>query len=252
LQWHEQSWPALEAASKDMPIVVPIAAVEQHGGHLPVFTDSFLLGEVVARASAAMGDAVAWTPLLWLGNSHHHLDFPGTLSASPRTYLDVLCDLCENLITHGFRRIVLLNGHGGNIVPASQAVFEVRQRHRDCDDLLLLAATYWLLGSKPAEADPSFVQDHMEHACEWETSMMLRLAPRLVGDLRSLEPVAPGKAFAPASRGWITRERSVPGHIGDPRPATAEKGETLFRLFAADVATFLARVAAWDGRSWDG
>ena len=120
----EMSWPAVAAASKDVPVVVPIAAVEQHGRHLPVFTDSMLLGEVVRRASESLGDRVIWTPLLWLGNSHHHLDFPGTLSAAPRTYLDLLGDLIDNLVVHGFRRIVLLNGHGGNIVPAQQAVFE--------------------------------------------------------------------------------------------------------------------------------
>ena len=89
-----------------------------------------LLGEVVRRAAEPLGDRVVWTPLLWLGNSHHHLDFAGTLSARPRTYLDLLGDLIDNLVTHGFRRVVLLNGHGGNIVPAQQAVFEARQRYR--------------------------------------------------------------------------------------------------------------------------
>ena len=59
-------------------------------------------------------------------------------------------------------------------------------------------------------------------------------------------------SFEPASRGWITRERSEPGHIGDPRSATAEKGEMLFRIFSHDVVTFLERVIAWDGRSWEG
>ena len=125
------SWPAVAAASKDTPVVVPIAAVEQHGAHLPVFTDSLLLGEVTRRAGESLGDRVIWTPLLWLGNSHHHLDFPGTLSAAPRTYLDVLGDLVDNLVTHGFRRIVLLNGHGGNIVLGSSSrVRGARQRHR--------------------------------------------------------------------------------------------------------------------------
>src|SRR6185437_6022448 len=171
------NWPAVAAASKDIPVVVPIAAVEQHGRHLPVFTDSMLLGEVIRRAAEATGDRVIWAPLLWLGNSHHHMDFPGTLSAAPRTYLDVLGDLIDNLITHGFRRIVLFNGHGGNIVPGQQAVFEARQRHRGRDDLLLLAATYWMLGSKPKQIDLAFVQSDMGHACEWETSMILRLAP---------------------------------------------------------------------------
>ena len=154
MQLQELSWPAVAAVANDLPVVVPIAAVEQHGRHLPVFTDSMLLGEVVRRAAESLGDRVVWTPLLWLGNSHHHLDFAGTLSAAPRTYLDLLGDLIDNLVAHGFRRVVLLNGHGGNIVPAQQAVFEARQRYRQRDDLLLLAATYWLLGGKPNQVDP--------------------------------------------------------------------------------------------------
>src|SRR3954467_398863 len=252
MQLSEMSWPAVAALSKDTPVVVPIAALEQHGRHLPVFTDSLLLGEVVRRASERLGDRVLWTPLTWLGNSHHHIDFAGTMSASPRVYLDLLSELLENLLTHGFRRLVLLNGHGGNIVPASQAVFEVRQRHRQRSDLLLLSATYWTLGGKPDPDGPAFAQARMGHACEWETSMILRLAPHLVGDLSGVEPIAFGNPFEPATRGWITKDRSEPGHIGNPRAATAEKGETLLRLFADDVVRFLERVASWDGRGWDG
>jgi creatinine amidohydrolase len=252
VQLQEMNWPSVASAAGDHPLVLPIAAVEQHGRHLPVFTDSMLLGEVVRRAAAGLGENVVWAPLLWLGNSHHHLDFAGTLSAAPRTYLDLLGDLIDNMVAHGFRRIVFLNGHGGNIVPASQAVFEARQRYRDRDDLLLLAATYWLLGSQPNTTSPGFVQDIMGHACEWETSMILALAPHLVGDLRSIEPVPHSNFFEPAARGWLTQDRSAAGHIGDPRQASAEKGETLFRLFSADVAAFLERVAAWDGRTWYG
>ena len=73
-----------------------------------------------------------------------------------------------------------------------------------------------------------------------------------MGDLTTIEPVPFGNPFEPGTRGWITRERSMPGHIGDPRQASAAKGEMLFRLFAGDVAAFLDRVVAWDGRSWDG
>jgi creatinine amidohydrolase len=251
LYLYEMSWPAVAAVSKDTPVVVPVAALEQHGRHLPVFTDSMLLGEVVRRASDRMGERVLWAPVFWLGNSHHHLDFAGTLSAAPRTYLDTLGDLIDNLLMHGFRRLVLLNGHGGNIVPAAQSVFEARQRHRERTDLLLLAATYWTLGGKPHEVDPEIRQTRMGHACEWETSMMLRIAPRLVGELSAVEPVPFGAAFEPATRGWTTRDRSASGHIGDPRPATAEKGETLFRVFTDDVVALLERVAAWDGHSWD-
>jgi creatinine amidohydrolase len=248
----EMKSPEVAALSKDVPVVIPIAALEQHGRHLPVFTDSLLCGEIARRAEEKLRARVLFTPLLWLGNSHHHLDFAGTLSAEPRTYLDLLSGLLENLIAQGFRRLVLLNGHGGNIVPGQQVVFEARQRHRERRDLLLLAATYWLLGGKPYEADRGIRQTRMGHACEWETSMLLRLAPHLVGDHAKAEPVDFGRSFEPADRGWTMKDRSAPGHVGDPRSASAEKGETLLGVFSGSVVALLERVIAWDGTSWNG
>jgi creatinine amidohydrolase len=247
----EMSWPQVAGLSRDVPVVVPIAALEQHGRHMPVFTDSLLLGEVVRRAKEPLKDRVVFAPLMWLGNSHHHMDFAGTLSASPRVYLDLLIDLAENFLTHGFRRIVLLNGHGGNIVPAQQALFELRQKSRSRGDLLLLSATYWTLGTRTGPIDLSLRQTQMGHACEWETSMMLRLAPHLVGDHRAAVDVPQSLAFGPACRAWITKDRTEPGHIGLPQHASAEKGEILFRTFAADVVAMLQRVIAWDGKAWD-
>ncbi len=245
------TWPQVDALARDVPVVIPIAALEQHGRHMPLFTDSLLLGEVVRRVKEAAADRVLFAPLVWLGNSHHHLDFPGTQSASPRVYLDLLGDLADNWVGHGFRRIVLLNGHGGNIGPAQQALFELRQKYRARTDLLLLSATYWALGTHPPDVIPGLRQAQMGHACEWETSMMLRLAPHLVTDPTSLPEVPFGRAFAPGHRAWITKDRTAPGHIGDPAAASAAKGEALFRAFAADAVRFLERVAAWNAREWD-
>jgi creatinine amidohydrolase len=115
---------------------------------------------------------------------------------------------------------------------------------------LLLLATYWGLGARPWETDSMIQQREMGHACEWETSMILRLDPALVGDYRGAIPVPMTASFAPAARGWITKDRSERGHIGSPHQASAEKGETLFRLFADDVVRFLERVIEWDGASW--
>jgi creatinine amidohydrolase len=246
------NWPAIAALSRDIPVVFPVGAIEQHGRHLPLFTDSLLLGEIVRRAAERIGDRAVFAPLLWLGNSDHHLDFPGTLSAPPRLYLDLLGGLLENFIQHGFHRLVIINGHGGNDVPGRQTVFEVRQRHRHSNDLLLLFATYWQLGAKPWESEPSLRQRQMGHACEWETSMILRIAPKLVGMFDKLDPVPFDDAFAPASRGWITKDLTTPGHIGDPRSATPDKGEVLFRAFTDDVVALLERVLDWDGKSWNG
>jgi creatinine amidohydrolase len=247
------TWPQVAALDKNVPIVLPIAAMEQHGRHMPLFTDSLLLGEVLRRVKETLRDRVVFAPLMWLGNSHHHLDFPGTLTASPRVYLDMLIDLAENSITHGFRRIVFINGHGGNIVPVQQAMFELRQKLRTRKDLLLVSTTYWTLGGKPHEVDKSLKQGQVGHACEYETSMMLRLAPHLVvGDLSKIPEVPFGNAFAPATRAWITKDRTEAGHIGNPALASAEKGETIFRVFSGDVVKFLERVLAWDGTSWEG
>jgi creatinine amidohydrolase len=247
----EMKWPDVAALSRDTPVVLPIASLEQHGRHMPVFTDSLLLGEVMRRAKAALEERVVFAPLFWLGNSHHHIDFPGTMSATPRLYVDALIDMAENFLFHDFRRIVFLNGHGGNIVPAQQAMFELRQKLRDRGDLLLLTTTYWTAGGDPNAADAALVQRQMGHACEWETSMMLRIRPELVGDYAAVSDIPWGKAFAPAARAWITKDRTEPGHIGYPRYSSAEKGETLFRVFSAAVVELLERVIAWNGKDWD-
>ncbi len=250
MQLADCNWPTIAALNKDVPVVFPIAALEQHGPHLPLFTDSMLLGEIVRRAADRLADRVLFAPLLWLGNSDHHLDFPGTLSAAPRAYLDVLGGLMDNFIRYGFRRLAFLNGHGGNDVPSQQAIFELRQKYRGEKHLLLLSGTYWRLGDLTQASGQVFRQREMGHACEWETSMVLRIAPHLVGNLKQLQPVPQDEAFAPASRGWITKDRTEHGHIGSPQYATAEKGELLFHIFTEGVVQFLERVVRWDGHSW--
>src|SRR4051812_5814076 len=225
------TWPAVAALNKATPVIFPVAALEQHGRHMPVFTDSMLLGEISRRTEERLGERALFAPVQWLGNSHHHMDFPGTLSAEPRVYLDLLNGLLENFLAHGFQRLLILNGHGGNDVPGKQATFEVRQRHRDRKDLLLLFATYWNLAPDAHESHPDLKQKVMGHACEWETSMVLQLAPQLVKQHREVPAQAQGNAFNPAARAWTMADRSEHGHVGDPREASPEKGEALFESF---------------------
>ena len=249
MNWTDLTWPEIKALAPDTPLVIPVAAIEQHGHHLPVATDSMLLGEVIRRVSLRMSGEVLFAPLQWLGNSDHHMDFSGTLSARPRTYLDMLCEQMDNGLLHGFRRIVFLNGHGGNITPGKQAVFEARQKHRDRSDLLLLFATYWDF-ARPWETRDDLVQKSMGHACEWETSMIQRITPHLVKDVTRLETVPTDFGFDPAYRGWTTKDRTKPGHMGSPQCANAEKGEHLLCEFSDGVESFLRTVIGWDGRAW--
>jgi len=248
----ELSWPAVQGIDRNTPVVFPIAAVEQHGHHMPVLTDTLLLTEVLRRVKLQpVAQHALFAPVLWLGNSDHHLEMPGTLSASPRVYLDLLHDLAENFLRKDFRRLVFVNGHGGNTVPSQQAVFELRQNHRQRTDLLLAAITYWD-SCDPHPQVPGLHQPAMGHACEWETSMMLALRPELVApNYRGVREVPTGTGGSPGYRGWTTPDRSAPGHIGHPAVATREKGEALFNAFAGGVAQYLQRVVAWTGDRWN-
>lgn len=250
MQLADLPWPVINELPRETPVVFPVAALEQHGHHLPVFTDSLLLGEIVRRAAAPLEARVLFAPLLWLGNSDHHLDFPGTLSAPPRAYLDLIAGVADNFMRHGFSRLIFINGHGGNDVPGKQALFELRQRLRAQSNLLLLWATYWNLGPVPLHPSLNLRQSEMGHACEWETSMVLRLAPRLVRPFQEIPATSTESFFAPASRAWITKDRTTPGHLGSPAEATAEKGEFLFHTFSQQLVDLLEKVLRWDGRSW--
>ena len=226
MQLTDFKWPDIAALSRDMPVVIPIAALEQHGRHMPLFTDSLLLGEVIRRVSERLKDRVLFTPLMWLGNSEHHLDFPGTMTAAPRVYLDLLKDMAENFLFHGFRRIVLVNGHGGNIVPGQQAMFELRQKYRQRNDLTV--AFHDVLDARgQAASGRSLVRAERD-------GPRLRVgnlddAPAAARARRRLQSgaaaVSQVEAVRAGASGWITKDRSKLGHIGQPRQATAEKGE---------------------------
>ena len=106
--------PQVADLPKEMVVVVPVASMEQHSLHLPMCTDTLLLEESVRRLEAAMVWDVLALPAMWLGFSHHHLGYAGTLSASSATHLSLMQDIVESMLVHGFRRILILNSHGGN------------------------------------------------------------------------------------------------------------------------------------------
>lgn len=252
--WGEQRWPEVADGDKERVVVWPIASLEQHGHHLPLLTDTMLVSAVAERCRTALpDDRYLWLPTLWLGCSEHHRAMAGTLSLPAAVYVEVLERVLENLVTDGYSRIVLLNGHGGNIVPGNLAVYNVCDRH-DRADLWVVLASYWVCAREAIGRLDCMETPGLTHACEYETSMMLSLRPDLV-DLSTAhggvgawhspwwDATAGGTSRVAASRGF--HQITTTGAMGDPSLATADKGARLLEAVVGDVTAFLREFAGW-------
>lgn len=237
-------------AAKDAIVVLPVASTEQHGPHLPTCVDTMLVGEIARRAARRIAAQVpiVVAPTLWCGLADHHLAFGGTFTLSYPTWLAVLRDLVASLKRQGFRRILLLNGHGGNIAGLDVAATELTREL----GVPVAIATYWTsLGPEVA----ALLEDQTTvlHACEAETSMMLAIAPNLVAADRLAQSAGPAdideREFARQPKRWHSFAELTPnGTLGDPSRATAAKGEKLLELFATSLAERLADPALWPPR----
>jgi creatinine amidohydrolase len=236
-------------------VVLPLGSLEQHGHHLPMLTDSMIGAEIARRAEQILGSEALFLPTLWIGASDHHQAYPGTVSISNTVYTDVLIDIVESLITAGYRRIFLLNAHGGNITPGRMAIYDVQLRHRDMTDLFLAFSSWWTLSAEQIAAIETLDQKIVTHACELETSMILLLRPELVnisaarGTTISFDSAFYTPDFSAASRVDVPRtfdQLSITGAFGHPEAATAEKGERLFDAAATQVVEFVHEFQCWN------
>ena len=234
--------------------VVPLGSLEQHGHHLPMLTDTMIGTEIARRAEAQLEDIAVFLPTLWVGASHHHLAFSGTVSISNDVYVRVLIDIVESLISAGFRRIFLLNAHGGNIIPGQMALYDVQIRHRQTVGLWLAFSSWWTIAAPQVAALTNVSQEMVTHACEQETSMILSLRPELVKPEISQGANIPFESafycpdFNRPSRVVIPRtfdQLSVTGAFGHPETATVEKGEALFAAAVTEVVAFVREFCGW-------
>ena len=228
MRFAELTAPELRNVPRQRSLVLaPIAACEQHSLHLPTFTDTILVTAVAEGVEQRLPDRVLLLPTLWLGASAHHLRFGATLSAQVDTHIDILCDLLTPLLEDGYQRVMLLNGHGGNIdtmhvaLRRLQGVYPERQ---------MTAASYWELAEKELAALAEGPRKVMGHACEFETSMVLALRPELVKreQIRDDPPVS-----EPALRGLFTpedmKQKTDHGCVGYPQLASADKGRKMLQ-----------------------
>jgi creatinine amidohydrolase len=222
----ELTWPEVEKIDRNIVVIYPIAALEQHSRHLPFFTDSILCQEVVNRLEADLPDDTLLLPLQWLGASEHHLGMAGTLTATAETHLKIIAEPLRCLLKAGFKRVFIINGHGGNIDGFHLAL---RQLVVEFPTAVLGGVSYWDFVPKEIATILEGEFKHVGHACEFETSLMLHLRPELV---RKSEIVDGGYSNVPSTLRDIympldMKRQTREGGSGFPSLATAEKGKSL-------------------------
>lgn len=245
---HELKWKEVrEYLSRNDVILLPIGSTEQHGGHLPLGTDSLAAIHLCEDAARKAGVLVA--PPVWYGWSPHHMAYPGTVTVKPETLAELLVEICQCLISHGFLRIVIVNGHrGANIPPAQIAATRVRNLTGAYVAILDPYYAGELLARKIRESGPGGVG----HADELETSHMLYLRPELVDMTLAVRNVPEVRRFHIADpyvegdRATVPptveeyRDRTAPsGTSGDPAPSTVEKGRIYHEYLVEAIVQFI-------------
>ena len=252
----EIEWARLKAAevarlaTLNAIVIVPIGSTEQHGPHLPTQVDSRLVTEVAHRAARLMTAAhpTIVTPTIPFGMSEHHMSLNGTITLDYATMAAVLGCACGSVLRAGFKRIFILNGHGGNTDGIYTFISEFTVEHR----VPLAGGTYWNIAQEEI-ARILEKQKALLHACEAETSMMLALTPELIDrdELSQMRgDLVPGLTAIPGVNAGVYRwrqlsSRSLIGVIGEAGAASPEKGEKLLQAIASAVARALLMERLW-------
>ncbi|MBM3215069.1 creatininase family protein [Candidatus Poribacteria bacterium] len=241
----ELTSPQIGEVDRDLVVLLPLGAMEQHGPHLPLLTDTVIVEALAERVEKLEPGQVLRLPTLWLGYSPHHVGFAGTLTAAWDVYIHLLMSVLSPIVDLGFRRILVLNAHGGNRCPAEIALRELRTRFRDAEGLWLTMMSEW-----QAMADAY-------HACAVETSLLAHLRPDLVakGDVRTntLELGSAFYSFDPESPvpdrvflAYAFGDATDTGILGSsPAAASAEQGKKVFERMVGETIAFVNDFRTW-------
>ena len=255
--WADLPAPAFHDLPDDLVAVLPCGATEQHGPHLPLSVDTVLTEAVTTWALAALApdQNVLVLPPLTITKSGEHDAHPGTLSLSAETLLAVLRDVGASVARSGVKRMVLLNGHGGNTAVLEIAARDLRMAHG-----LIVVVSSWFGFAEYAGHFDTDTLVHDLHAGDVETSAMLAVCPghvamSLAVDFRpammdwAADFPAIGLAGQPARPGWIIDDIATQGACGNAAAATVEKGEALLASAGRNLAAFLGQFARFDHRA---
>jgi creatinine amidohydrolase len=233
--------PEVEAYLKRCDVVLfPVGSTEQHGKHMAIDNDAFTALEISKRVAVNTGVLVA--PVMPFGYSIHHMKFAGSITLKFDTLVAVYKEVCESLIHHGFKKIVIMNGHGGNINAVNQALREVRS---DDGVIVYNVMVFPMESGFGSDSLKVCKQESGGHACEEETSIGLALGQRILID--KAEKWKPPKDTIEFDKKYWSKvttardfhEYTEIGSLGDPTIATREKGEEMVNAVVRDVTEFV-------------
>jgi creatinine amidohydrolase len=252
VRWEELTSPQVAALDRDRTVLIlPLGAVEQHGRHMPLGTDT-LLAHAVALPAAEKAGPVAVLPPPWYGFSAHHMRFAGSVSLRAETLMGLAEDIVASVVAHGFRRILIVNGHGGN-----GGVIDVLAStlgHKHYGKARLAALTYFQLASEAIASLRKSASGGMGHAGEFETAMMQHLRPELVAiNVAATQYPDPGSPYLTTDligRSAIRTyhdfgDLSESGTLGDPSLANVQAGSMFFSAVVEALVAFLADFRNW-------
>lgn len=254
--WENLTTREVEGLDRGTVVVLPIAAIEQHGLHLALSTDATIGMHFLREADARCGDDMLVLPQIKVCCSEHHMDFAGTLSVSPETFLVYASEVLESVIRHGFRNLVVFNSHGGNQAIGQVLVDKVGAKHRHCRVAFL---TWWhLAGPEIAPLQESGFGG-VNHACEFETSVMLHAAPEdvrrdLIGGMSRVTTFNWAESdMLHGSRGVLYRTMAQKsggiGTVGDPSRSSPAQGQKITHAVIDALQTVVASLRSDDAHS---
>jgi creatinine amidohydrolase len=234
--WHEMTLGEFEEAIQEgASVILPVGSMEQHGYHLPVsvdINDAYNMALAAARRADDLRIIVA--PPVWSGFSPPHVDFPGTISLRLTTFADMLMQVCTSIYSQGFRKILILNGHGSTpVAPICEQLIE--------DGVPVLGVTWWNLISDELARIGESPLGGMSHACEAETSLQMVLQPDALRlEMMESKVIPPLISLAkhdlremgPIVYGFNMKRQNPAGVLGDPTLATVEKGQAILDAVA--------------------
>jgi creatinine amidohydrolase len=248
--WDELTSANLGKVARKTPILLPVAATEQHGPHLPLATDRMIGEHLARRLHETIPDEVLILPIVSVGCSEHHMSFPGSLTVSHETFLKLVVEILDSVAAHGFTNLIIFNAHGGNIGIGNVAMEIFGKRHPDVNVVMM---TWWTIAAEALLELTETAEGGIGHACEFETSLIMHIRPDLV-QMDEIRPGYPRPTFdwtqadmlrSGKARLYRAADTSTfEGVHGDPTAASPEKGRAVEKAVLESLLTIARSLAA--------